>query len=449
MTDFNYITTIEDYKAAAETLTDEPLALDTETSVKPEYRSIGSALDCYTSEIALLILKTRAGTPLVFDLAWLRYYNYDPSLIANAIARAEYIIGANLKFDLKFLYREFGIWYKRLYDVVIGSKLIGNATGSKVARQLGHGYADICRELLNVHITGKQDLRKSSWAIGLEGRRLDSQWWLDKVTYAANDVQYLFPIMDIQRDVICTPLPHTQLIDSDNHSEHWGLGMADSLDREMRIVPVIAKMEYEGVPVSKPMMAAFQEAVKQELNRVGAYLSIEFNLDEPHVDEITGELYPTNRAMRKLRSSSGLLSLINDGLKLSKIDNTQAEGLRRAIDILETLSAMENQAEASEVFVDEEESELYSEFLDLERSALLQLTPVVKAILDYKKLMKQDGMDLRRYINPVTGRIHASYDQLGAATSRLSCQRPNLQQQSGRTKVKTRIKKGEGFNGRL
>jgi DNA polymerase-1 len=64
----------------------------------------------------------------------------------------------------------------------------------------------------------------------------------------------------------------------------------------------------------------------------------------------------------------------------------------------------------------------------MEESFLHSITPVVKAIIDFKRLQKQDGMNLESYVNPVTGRIHPKYDQLGAATSRISSSSPNSQQ---------------------
>ncbi len=444
---FDYINTLEGYNSYALAKADDkqPLALDTETSVRTQYRYNGSALDCHTAEISLLILKERNSIPVVIDLLCLQCLDYDPAPLAKVIQSAEYLIGANLKFDLKFLYNEFGVWFKNVFDVIVASKLIGNATGSKVARQLGHGYADICRELLNVHITGKKDLRVSSWALDVSARSLDNEYWKEKLTYAANDVQYLFPIRDIQVRSICTPMPHTALNPTDNRSDEWGLGMSETLEREMKLVPVIAKMEYTGMPASKKMMAAFQEGVYEEMLAVGTYLCKQLGLDQP-IDLGNGKEVPTNRALSRMRSSQGLLELIQRGLNLKQFDSTQAEGLRRACELLDAFSAStDRQATAEEIFVDAEEAELYREFLELENSTLLQITPVVKAILNFKKLVKQDGMDLRKYINTATGRVHCSYDQLGAATGRLSSNSPNVQQQSGRTTCKISLPKEEYF----
>jgi DNA polymerase-1 len=61
---------------------------------------------------------------------------------------------------------------------------------------------------------------------------------------------------------------------------------------------------------------------------------------------------------------------------------------------------------------------------------LVEAFPVVKAVLDYRTVRKAFTMasSLQTHIHPVTGRVHATYWQLGAATGRFSCSDPNLQQ---------------------
>ena len=56
--------------------------------------------------------------------------------------------------------------------------------------------------------------------------------------------------------------------------------------------------------------------------------------------------------------------------------------------------------------------------------------PIVQKILDYrelKKLISTYIAPLPTYINPATGKIHATYNQTVTATGRLSCSNPNLQ----------------------
>ena len=53
--------------------------------------------------------------------------------------------------------------------------------------------------------------------------------------------------------------------------------------------------------------------------------------------------------------------------------------------------------------------------------------PIIRTLLDYRKLSKLTSISLKEHIHPVTGRIHAQYRQCGARSGRFSCCRPNLQ----------------------
>jgi DNA polymerase-1 len=66
-----------------------------------------------------------------------------------------------------------------------------------------------------------------------------------------------------------------------------------------------------------------------------------------------------------------------------------------------------------------------------------------RMILDYRSLVKLKNTyldNLPDYVNPATGRIHASFSQTGAETGRLSCSDPNLQNIPIRTDEGRRIR---------
>jgi DNA polymerase I len=69
--------------------------------------------------------------------------------------------------------------------------------------------------------------------------------------------------------------------------------------------------------------------------------------------------------------------------------------------------------------------------------------PVPRLILDYRSLVKLKNTyldNLTEFVNPKTGRIHASFNQIGAGTGRLSCSDPNLQNIPIRTDEGRRIR---------
>jgi DNA polymerase I len=67
--------------------------------------------------------------------------------------------------------------------------------------------------------------------------------------------------------------------------------------------------------------------------------------------------------------------------------------------------------------------------------------PIIKMLTEYKeteKLLNTFVRKLPNFINKKTGRVHADFFQLGAKSGRLSCTKPNLQQQPSRTLPKWR-----------
>jgi DNA polymerase I len=57
--------------------------------------------------------------------------------------------------------------------------------------------------------------------------------------------------------------------------------------------------------------------------------------------------------------------------------------------------------------------------------------PPIRALLDYRKAAKSVqafASSLPKHVHSITGRIHPDYQQMGAATGRMSCRNPNLQQ---------------------
>jgi len=62
--------------------------------------------------------------------------------------------------------------------------------------------------------------------------------------------------------------------------------------------------------------------------------------------------------------------------------------------------------------------------------------PIIKKLIEYKeaeKLLNTFVWQLPNYINKKTDRIHADFFQIGAKSGRLSCTKPNLQQQPSKT----------------
>ncbi len=78
---------------------------------------------------------------------------------------------------------------------------------------------------------------------------------------------------------------------------------------------------------------------------------------------------------------------------------------------------------------------------------LVDKYPIVQKLLDYRGFHKSYtsfGEKFKEFINPVTGRIHSNFFQIGAETGRMSSSEPNLQQLPSETNHRKCFKAGDG-----
>lgn len=149
---------------------------------------------------------------------------------------------------------------------------------------------------------------------------------------------------------------------------------------EMPLVPVLADMEYEGVSIDK-----------KELQEISNDLRVRISIIEKEIYELAGKEF-------NISSPKQLGDMLFLELKIDASHKKTKSG---------QLSTSE------QVLAKLEEDH-----------------PIISKILDYrgvKKLLSTYAEALPTYINPATGKIHTHFNQAEAATGRLSCLNPNLQ----------------------
>lgn len=172
-------------------------------------------------------------------------------------------------------------------------------------------------------------------------------------------------------------------------------GMTRVLDEvEMPLVPVLVDMEWEGVRVDVPLF-----------RKLSAELTSDLAAIEKDIASIAGEDLNIN-------SPRQLAAVLFEKEQLPVLKKTRT-GPSTDADVLEQLAAMGH--------------------------------VLPQRILDYRELQKLKSTyvdTLPASVNPVTGRIHTSYNQAGAATGRLSSNDPNLQNIPVRTPRGAAIRRG-------
>jgi DNA polymerase I len=171
--------------------------------------------------------------------------------------------------------------------------------------------------------------------------------------------------------------------------------------------------------VMKPKLtgARLVETAKLEFDCLGAIAQMELNgmlLDLSRWDSLRQELEQRRDQMAGVLRQQLQPALLSAQLDL--LGNEVFLNLDSQPQVLEALQQMgvpiENTSKLSLIPLAEEH-------------------PPVRALLDYRKAAKSVqafASSLPKHVHPITGRIHPDYQQMGAATGRMSCRNPNLQQ---------------------
>ena len=150
-------------------------------------------------------------------------------------------------------------------------------------------------------------------------------------------------------------------------------------DVEMPLVQVLVDMEWEGIGIDPDLFARLDEELSADLRRLEAEISRVAGLD------------------LNLNSPRQLAMVLFEKQQLPVLKKTKT-GPSTDADVLEQLAAMGHE--------------------------------LPRLILEYRELQKLKSTyvdTLPASVDPVTGRIHTSFNQAGAATGRLSSSDPNLQ----------------------
>lgn len=283
-------------------------------------------------------------------------------------------LGWNIKFDLKFLYHQ-RIVPLRVYDGYLAEKLLW----------LGYpaGMHEMSLKAASINYLGV-DMDKS-----VRGKIIQTGLTEDVIVYAAGDVSYLGKIRD------------KQLVELEKK------GLLKAIDFENEFVKCLAYIEYCGAKLD---VDKWKIKMATDLNNLEKY-EAELNewVEESEYSSkycsvnIQGDLFngfdTKPRCHINWASSQQVIPLFEElGLNLKVLDK-KTKHYKKSVDI----KVVEPQASKS---------------------------PLIPIYIKYKKaaiIVNTFGQKFLNLINPVTGRIHANFNQLGTDTGRLSSTEPNLQ----------------------
>lgn len=326
-------------------------------------------LDPYTKELLTVQLGC-ADFQVVIDCT-----SVDIHLFKGYMENPQRIfLGWNIKFDLKFLYHQ-RIIPMRVYDGYLAEKLLW----------LGYpaGMHEMSLKAASINYLGV-DMDKS-----VRGKIIQTGLTEDVIVYAAGDVSYLGKIRD------------KQLVELEKK------GLLKAIDFENEFVKCLAYIEYCGAKLD---VDKWKIKMATDLNNLEKY-EAELNewVEESEYSSkycsvnIQGDLFngfdTKPRCHINWTSSQQVIPLFEElGLNLKVLDK-KTKHYKKSVDI----KVVEPQASKS---------------------------PLIPIYIKYKKaaiIVNTFGQKFLNLINPVTGRIHANFNQLGTDTGRLSSTEPNLQ----------------------
>lgn len=322
-----------------------------------------TGLDPYTKELKLVQLGC-FDFQIVIDCTTIDILRYKEYLESNRV-----FIGWNLKFDLKWLFK-YKIVPQRVYDGYLAEKLmwLGYPAGlhSMSLKSAGITYLNVeLDKTVRGQIIWKKDLTN------------------EIVQYAANDVKYLEKIMEAQK------------------VELQKKGLLTAIDYENRFVLPLSYCEFCGIKLDiekwKIKMKKDQETLNSALSELNNWVVEHFPNDIRYTYvNLQGDLFEGFNTDPQCKinwnSAKQVIPLFEElGFNLLIKDKSTGE-TKKSIDA----KVIKPQKDLSSI------------------------APIYLKYKAAQKVVSTYGENFLNQINPVSGRIHTNYQQLGADTTRIT-----------------------------
>ncbi len=341
-----------------------------------------NGLDPYVND--LLLFQVKLGDDcFVFNVGKLGY-DFLRYCIEILNPQTTKFIFHNAKFDIKFIFEKTGILLENVHDTMYCETLINSGVGEVLysLSRLTNKYCSV-------------DLEKDTRGDFLDKKPGDD-FSEQQILYASLDVLYLEEIYRKQ----------TQLISNSR--------MDKVLELEMGLIPVIGRMELNGTLLDKVLWRELTDKSEKSAGILrDKFKQVLFSyIKFPQINsayELADRLaIPVNaKILRRSLESITDPSLVRDWALRTFNPSSHKQvkaGLRLA--------------------------GIRAEDTNEKTLRLLPPHPAIDSLLDLRemeKLASTYGENFLSLINPVTGRIHTDYINIGTATGRLASRGPNLQ----------------------
>ncbi len=358
-----------------------PIAFDIEAT----------SLDPFTGKIILMQVGTKDWVN-VYDV---RKLPKDKVVYLLELLNTREVISHNAKFEWSYVYEKYGINLRRIFDTMLAEVLILAGVGRPF-----YSLTALTEKYVTVKLNKEiRSVFEDNYDLIITPEIVD---------YGANDVLYLPYIREQQLEKIAE------------------IKSMQVFDLEMRLLPVVAKMEHNGVLLNK------EEWTRLALEALAKAAEFDKKIQETIADTVRNEI----------EKHSGDWDDARDMLQYFKVTLTkEKKKVKYRRDFLSTITEVDDMVQ---VF-----NENFNAGSPLQMKRILEVSgvvvsstnskvmkreqptnPFVDLIVSYREWLKRGssfGFNFFDFINEKTGRIHSQFNQLGTATGRFASEKVNLQ----------------------
>lgn len=357
-----------------------------------------TGLDCFVDRLRLIQFEVNEDVYIVNVEDSGKAKSYFFTMISRLEESGKTVIGHNIKFDIKFVYRETGILLTHVWDTQVAQMVL---TAGKYPRQKFFALKELAEMYCDVELDKE---------IRMEFVYSDTITE-EMINYAVRDVKFLRTIYDYQL------------------GEARNLKMESVMDLEMKLVPVVTMMEYDGVLLDWDAWMALATKAKERAEELKPQIvsnlidrSWEYIKDAitDGCDAYTFYDMPLPKARNSKTGKTDLTlleSLTNPTFIKKQLKNefniSSHAQLKKALQlcrfVVDGILIQNTQAGTLEQLADDE---------------------LIAQLLEWKEVEKRHttyGESWQAHIHPVTGRVHPQFNQVGTVTGRWSSDSPNMQ----------------------
>lgn len=345
------------------------VGLDIETTRKYNKYFDIEGIDPYTSDIVMIQVGD-LDYQFIIDTRTIDATNVIKTILDNNIT----VIGHNLSFEYGHILQKYDLRLKNMYDTMLVEKVIYNGIYNEMSlKKLIERY---------FKIVIKKETRLEFLDIG------SKPFTSTQIIYGAEDIIYPIKIKNIQKQRI------------------KDFNLKNTINLEHRFLPVKANIEYKGIGFDKDSWVALSKSKEKQ-----------FFIYQKKLNDFVIE--------------NGFNKFIKRQLDLFNPDPVCAINWGSSKQVIELFcylnicpKAVSKTTKKLSYTVEAKEVKMLLN-LDLDEN----IKSFIKDYLVYKELeqaINTFGESFLKYVNPITGRIHTSYNQL-VNTGRISSRKPNNQ----------------------